>query len=406
MRLRNSAQTLMILGRQQCFLKLFRYRYHGKQVFVSVASSSCPVYRPLESPPRFYIASILPNQSPAVSTLISLSPPPQSPSSFLPQAISPGPSKPSPSLQSPPKPVPPSHTETEAASPVTATKYKTPAVIVPKIGDTVSKQSVFETDTGLSIGISRSDDRSAVQKTTAHVSEVEKLDAATARGAVEPCSEKLPPAIPTFREPQKAILDRPPSTKKKAESMFVSDENTAINRTSQGVSVAAKVATEDNSSALNAAAVKWTSADLDIAAVHAKTTAVVRTAAAVETAAAARNAADEESEAKAKSAVVMKASAVSVTKAVARTAAVTTMNAAVPEKTPTVSTIALAEAKSRAPPQLPLKDDQEILFKILEALKRRFGRTDENLIVGRVIASTAEYDRHRAREIKEKVGCQ
>ena len=403
----------MILGRQQCFLKLFRYRYHGKQVFVSVASSSCPVYRPLESPPRFYIASILPNQSPAVSTLISLSPPPQSPSSFLPQAISPGPSKPSPSLQSPPKPVPPSHTETEAASPVTATKYKTPAVIVPKIGDTVSKQSVFETDTGLSRGISRSDDSSAVQKTTAHVSEVEKLDAATARGAVEPCSEKLPPVIPTFREPQKAILDRPPSTKKKAESMFVSDENTAINRTSQGVSVAAKVATEDNSSALNAAAVKRTSADLDIAAVHAKTTAVVRTAAAVETAAAAvetaaaaRNAADEESEAKAKSAVVMKASAVSVTKAVARTAAVTTMNAAVPEKTPTVSTIALAEAKSRAPPQLPLKDDQEILFKILEALKRRFGRTDENLIVGRVIASTAEYDRHRAREIKEKVGCQ
>ena len=82
------------------------------------------------------------------------------------------------------------------------------------------------------------------------------------------------------------------------------------------------------------------------------------------------------------------------------------MNAAVPEKTPTVSTIALAQAKSRAPPQLPLKDDQEILFKILEALKRRFGRTDENLIVGRVIASTAEYDRHRAREIKEKVGCQ
>ena len=406
MRLRNSAQTLMILGRQQCFLKLFSYRYHVKQVFVSVASSSCPVYRPLESPPRFYIASILPNQSPAVSTLISLSPPPQSPSSFLPQAISPGPSNPSPCLQSPPKPVPPSHTETEAASPVTATKYKTPAVIVPKIGDTVSKQSVFETDTGLSRGISRSDDSSAVQNTTAHVSEVEKLDAATARGAVEPCSEKLPPAIPTFRELQKAILDRPPSTKKKAESMFVSDENTAINRTSQGVSVAAKVATEDNSSALNAAAVKRTSADLDIAAVHAKTTAVVRTAAAVETAAAARNAADEESEAKAKSAVVMKASAVSVTKAVARTAAVTTMDAAVPEKTPTVSTIALAEAKSRAPPQLPLKDDQEILFKILEALKRRFGRTDENLIVGRVIASTAEYDRHRAREIKEKVGCQ
>jgi hypothetical protein len=48
--------------------------------------------------------------------------------------------------------------------------------------------------------------------------------------------------------------------------------------------------------------------------------------------------------------------------------------------------------------------DKDVLLKILTALRRRFERTDENLIVGRVVAKTAEYDRNRAREMKEEVG--
>jgi hypothetical protein len=48
--------------------------------------------------------------------------------------------------------------------------------------------------------------------------------------------------------------------------------------------------------------------------------------------------------------------------------------------------------------------DKDVLLKILTALRRRFERTDENLIVGRVIAKTAEYDRSRAREMNEGVG--
>lgn len=45
-----------------------------------------------------------------------------------------------------------------------------------------------------------------------------------------------------------------------------------------------------------------------------------------------------------------------------------------------------------------------VLLKILAALRRRFERTDENLIVGRVIAKTAEYNGSRDREIKDNVG--
>jgi hypothetical protein len=48
--------------------------------------------------------------------------------------------------------------------------------------------------------------------------------------------------------------------------------------------------------------------------------------------------------------------------------------------------------------------DKDVLLKILTAIRRRFERTDENLIVGRVIAKTAEYDRNQAREMKEGVG--